>query len=69
MAGATRTGRIRRRRITDFRNRWQTFPASHEKRDGVRAGIRVAARERSLRDHTWSQRFDQIFERLGIKKG
>ena len=38
-----------------------------EKRDGVRAGIRVAARERSLRDHTWTHRFDQIFERLGIK--
>ncbi len=40
-----------------------------EKRDRVRAGIRAAARERSVRDHTWTQRFDQIFERLGIKKG
>jgi spore maturation protein CgeB len=40
-----------------------------EKRDGVRADIRSAARVRSLRDHTWTQRFDQIFDRLGIKTG
>lgn len=37
------------------------------KRDDVRAKIRVAARERSLRDHTWTQRFNQIFSELGIK--
>ena len=40
-----------------------------EKHDGIRARIRAAARERSLHEHTWTQRFDQIFERLGIRKG
>jgi spore maturation protein CgeB len=38
-----------------------------EKRDGVRGGIRAAARARSVRDHTWTHRFDQIFQLLDIK--
>ena len=36
------------------------------KQDGVRANIRAAARARTLRDHTWTQRFNDIFRLLGI---
>ena len=38
------------------------------RQDGVRANIRAAARARTLRDHTWTQRFNDIFRLLGINQ-
>jgi len=37
------------------------------KRDSVRARIRSNARARAVRDHTWTKRFESIFQTLGIQ--
>ncbi len=38
------------------------------KRQGVRNSMKIAARKRAETEHTWWNRFEQIFDRLGIKE-
>jgi spore maturation protein CgeB len=40
---------------------------SNSRHDSLRQKIRLAARKRSLRQHTWEHRFASLFAHLGIE--
>ncbi len=39
---------------------------THPRQDSARADIKRRAHERSVRDHTWTHRFDHLFQSLGL---